>query len=193
MENNEENLSSQEPKTNSAPVKSANIKVIGIIAAAIVVVLVLFLAFFVRSPKSTVKDYIKSIEKCDAGKMIELMDIEAVEAYNRTQDDLSKFDASYKEITDELKKASKEEKKEYEDAKEKAKDNFQVMLDLMKDAKIKYTIKNIKTEKVEGSKKLTKVICDIKITQDGKDTDLEKIEFYTVKKGLKNYIVVSPM
>lgn len=196
MENNEENLGSQEPvvetTTNSSPVKAGNTKLIGIIAVAIVVILAIFFMFFTRSAKSTVKDYIKAFSKANAGKVIALMDFEGVTAFETTQRDLSKFDETYEEVLKEIKDLDKDQKEQYKEAKDTAKETMQATLDMFKEAKIKYSVSNIKTEKVDGSKKLTKVTCTIKAKAE--DEEIERdVTFYTVKKGLKNYLVSSGM
>lgn len=196
MENNEENLGSQEPvaetTTNTTPVKAGNTKLIGIIAVAIVVILLAFFMFFTRSAKSTVKDYIKAFNKSNAGKVVALMDFEGVSAFGTTQRDLSKFDEAYEEMVKEVKDLDKDQKKQYEEAKDAAKETIQASLDMLKESKIKYSVSNIKTEKVDGSKKLTKVTCTIKMKNE--DNEMERdVTFYTVKKGLKNYLVSTSM
>lgn len=194
MENNEENLGSQEPvaetTTNSSPVKTGNTKLIGIIAVAIVIILAVFFMCFTRSAKSTVKDYIKAFNKSNAGKVVALMDFEGVSAFESTQRDLSKFDEEYEEMVKKVKDLDKDQKKQYNEAKDEAKEAIQSGLDLLKEAK--FTVSNIKTEKVEGSKKLTKVTCTLKAKYG--DEEMERdVTFYTVKKGLKNYLVSSGM
>lgn len=194
MENNEENLGSQEPvaetTTNSSPVKTGNTKLIGIIAVAIVIILAVFFMCFTRSAKSTVKDYIKAFNKSNAGKVVDLMDFEGVSAFESTQRDLSKFDEEYEEMVKKVKDLDKDQKKQYNEAKDEAKEAIQSGLDLLKEAK--FTVSNIKTEKVEGSKKLTKVTCTLKAKYG--DEEMERdVTFYTVKKGLKNYLVSSGM
>ncbi len=196
MENNEENLGSQEPvaeaTTNSTPVKAGNTKLIGIIAVAIVIILAAFFMFFTRSAKSTVKDYIKAFNSSNGGKVVALMDFEGVSAFESTSKDLSKFDETYEEMIKKVKELDKDEKKQYEEIKDTTKETIQAGLDIIKEAKIKYSVSNIKTEKVDGSKKLTKVTCTIK-AKNG-DEELERdATFYTVKKGLKNYLVSSGM
>lgn len=194
MENNEENLGSQEPvaetTTNTTPVKAGNTKLIGIIAVAIVIILAVFFMCFTRSAKSTVKDYIKAFNKTNAGKVVALMDFEGVSAFETTQRDLSKFDETYEEMLKKVKDLDKDQKNQYNEAKDEAKEAIQSGLDLLKDAK--FTVSNIKTEKVEGSKKLTKVTCTLKAKYE--DEEMERdVTFYTVKKGLKNYLVSSGM
>lgn len=196
MENNEENLGSQEPvaeaTTNSTPVKSGNTKLIGIIAVAIVVILLAFFMFFTRSAKSTVKDYIKAFNKSNAGKVVALMDFEGVSAFESNSKDLSKFDESYEEMIKKVKELDKDQKKQYDEIKDTTKETLQASLDLLKEAKMKYSVSNIKTEKVDGSKKLTKVTCTIKVKYNDEEVERD-VTFYTVKKGLKNYLVSSGM
>ena len=200
MENNE-NLGSQEPVSNSNPVKSVNVKLIGIIAVVVAVILVVFFMFFTRSAKSTVKDYIKAMSKADAKKVMALMDYEGAAAFSSTGSysskgytyDFEKFEDNYDEIMDKMKDMDKDEKEAYKELKEKAVDSLQDELDEMKDEDVKFTVKKIKTEKVDDCKKLTKVICDIEVKADGEKETMEDVEFYTMKKGMKHYIVSAGM
>lgn len=204
MENNEENLNSQEPSTepstnsSSATTTNTNNKLLGIIAVAVVIILALFFMLFTRSPKSTVKDYIKSFEKCNAKKAMSVVDFEGTLAFRQIKSpsyssgsyeviyDFEKFDDEYKEVLD----VDKDKKKEYKEAKEDATDSLQDKLDTLKDFKVKYSIKDMKTEKVDGSKKITKVTCTLVLKHE--DDKMEQdVTFYTMKKGLKNYIVDS--
>ncbi len=183
MENNEENLGSQEPETttNTNPVKKANTTLIGIIAIAVVVILAVILMFMTRGAKSAVKDYVKAIEKGDSSKVVNLMDLNGVSAFESTKADLSKFDETYAELKKdkEMQEKVKEFKKEYKD---------QFKLDGT-DSKMKVSVKDLKEEKVEGSKKLKKVTCTLKVKIDEYEDEKEGIEFYVVKDGLKHYIV----
>lgn len=191
MENNEQNLGSQEPTTSTNPVKTVNVKLIGIIVAALAIILVVFFMFFTRSAKSTVKDYMKAMEKCDAKKVMAIMDFEGTAAFSNSKRDLSDFDDQYEKIMDKIKEMDKDEKKAYEETKDKLEERLQKLLDEAKDQKIKYTVKNIKTEKVDGSKKLTKVTCDIKMKSKDDEDTAEDVSFYVMKKGFKYYIVSS--
>ncbi len=201
MENNEENLGSQEPTTQETtttkPVKSTNTKLIGIIAVAIVVILVVFFMFFTRSAKSTVKDYIKALSKCDADKVMALMDYEGTAAFKSISSysyakgntyKFNEFEDEYDKLMDNVKDLDKDKKKEYEELKKEQVDDLQETLDEFKDKKIKYSVSNIKTEKVDDCKKLTKVTCTLKMKYED-ETAEQDITFYTMKKGLKNYIV----
>lgn len=200
MENNEENLKSQEPSTNSSSVTTTNNKLIGIIAIAVVVILAIFFMFFTRSPKSAVKDYIKAFQKCNANKAMSVVDFEGTLAMQEIGTpsyssgsfgynfDFSKFDDAYKEISD----ADKDTKKKYKDEKEERTESLQDTLDGLKDSKIKYSVKNIKTEKVDGSKKVTKVTCTLVLKHEDEEVEQEAT-FYTMKKGFKNYLIYSGM
>lgn len=182
MENNEENLGSQEPttSTNTNPVKKANTTLIGIIAIAVVVILAIVLMFLTRGAKATVKDFAKAMEKGDSSKIINLMDMTGTAAFESTKNDLSKFDESYAEM-----KKDKEIQERLKEFKETYKDQF----DFDTDSKMKISVKDVKEEKVEGSKKLKKVTCTLKVKVDDKENEQEGIEFYVVKDGLKYYIV----
>lgn len=202
MENDEQNLGSQEePKTNSNPVKTVNVKLIGIIAVIVAIILVVFFMFFTRSAKATVKDYVKALEKCDAEKIMNLMDYEGTAALSKissysyskgTTYDFENFEDEYDDIMDTIKDFDKDEKKEYKESKEEAVESLQDTLDELKDEDIKYTVKNIKTKKVSDCKKITKVTCDIVMKADGEKEELEDVTFYTMKKGLKYYVISSP-
>ena len=205
MENNEENLGSQEPanptnSTSSNSVKTTNTKLIGIVVVAILVILAIFFMFFTKSAKSVVKDYVKAIEKGNAKKVMATMDFEGTAAFTNIRSysfsegytyDFDKFDDAYDEILDQLKDMDKDQKKEYKEVKKEAIETMQEAFDENEDDKVKYSVKDIKTEKVDGSKKLTKVTCTIVTKKDG-EKDEEEATFYTMKKGFKNYIV-SPL
>lgn len=186
MENNEENLGSQEPttSTNTNPVKKTNTKLIGIIAIAVVVILAIVFMFLSRGAKATVKDYVKAMEKGDSSKVINLMDMIGVTAFESTKSDLAKFDEKYTEMKKdkEMQERVKKFKKEYKD---------QFKLDT--DSKMKISVKNLKEEKVEGSKKLKKVTCTIKVKLGEMEDEKDDIEFYVVKDGLKHYVVSAGM
>lgn len=186
MENNEENLGSQEPttSTNTNPVKKVNTTLIGIIAIAVVVILAIVLMFLSRGAKATVKDYVKAMQKGDSNKVINLMDMIGATAFESTKSDLSKFDETYTEM-----KKDKEMKEKFEEFKKEYKDQFK----LDTDSKMKISVKNLKEEKVEGSKKLKKVTCTIKVKLDDYEDEKDDIEFYVVKDGLKYYMVSAGM
>lgn len=195
MENNEENVSSQEPaieEKGSTPVKTANIKLISLFPICIVIILILFFMFFTRSAKSTVKDYIKAFNKASSDKVMSLMDFEGAQVFSETRNKLENFDSTYNDTMKSLKELDKDQKKDYEKVKDGTKDTIQASLDILKNAKVKYSVSNIKTEKVSESKKLTKVTCTIKITHEDEEMERE-VTFYTMKKGLKQYIVSSSL
>lgn len=169
--------------TNQTSKKRLNIKLIAIIVAILVV---LFFILFSRDAKSTVKKYIESLEQADAKQVMSVMNYEGMIAFSSSSSDLKDFDSKY---TETLKNMSKEKKSKYSEAKEKITENLQKSLDQSKEQKINYTIENIRTEKVEECKKLTKVICDLKISIDGNESLVTDVKFYTIKKGLKHYIV----
>ncbi len=199
MENNEENLGSQEPvsqPSSNAP-KSFNVKPVAIIVAVVAILLVLFFMLFTRSPKDTVKAYVKAFDKADAGKVMSLMDYEGASAFSACtsysgKTDFSKFQDNYDKIMDQVKDFDKDQKSEYKKLKKDAEESLQDSLDTFKDKKIKYSVKDIKTEKVDENKKLTKVTAKLTVKYDGEEQTKE-VTFYTMKKGLKNYIVSSSL
>ena len=155
--------------------------------------------FFTRSAKATVKDYVKAMEDCSAKKVMALMDVEGAGAmssiakFSYSDEGVSfefgKFEEKYDEVMKKMKDLRKEEKKQYDEMLKKSEEDMQKELDEMKEEKIKYTVKNIETEKVKDCKKLTKVTCDIQMKNDEHEFTMEDVEFYTMKKGMKNYIV----
>lgn len=203
MENNE-NLGSQEPVTNSNPIKTVNVKLIGIIAAIVAIILVVICIFATRSAKNTVKDFVKGLEKADAKKIMSLIDFEGMTAFSSITNtsykngeykytyDFEDFEDEYDDIMDKIKDMDKDEKKEYKEYKEDLEDDLQDSLDDLKDEDITYKVKDIKVKKVSDCKKLSKVTCTIEVKSDDEKEELEDIEFYTMKKGLKHYIVSMP-
>lgn len=208
MENNEENLGSQEPTTqptqateNQQSNKPANTRLIGMVAVAVVAILAIifiFFTFIARSPKAVVKDYIGAFSKGNAKKVMNLMDYEAVAAFTQLSKSYSTekkayvykfedFDEKYEDAIETVKDLDKDQKKAYEETKDDAVDALQKVLDPIKENKIKMSVKKVKTEKVDDSKKLTKVTATIEIKADGEKME-EDVVFYTVKKGLKNYV-----
>ena len=160
----EENLNVNQD-TNSS--KSTNTRLIGIIAVlaiALVVVSVAFFIFVQRSPKATVKEVAKAVQKADANQLLDTIDPIGIAAflschYNaKGKPDFEDFEDNYEKIVDEIKEG-------------------------------KYSVKVTETEKVDDCKKLTKVTCDISAEIMGMEAELEDIEVYTMKKGFKNYIV----
>lgn len=207
MENNEENLGSQEPETtqttdstvNSG--KSTNTKLIGIIAVAIVAILAVLFIFFMRSPESAVKDYMKAFNKYNAKKVMSLTDVEGAAAFIQIRNysysdgytyDFGKFDDEYNEIMKEIKDFDKDKKTAYKELKNEAVDELQETLDEFKDKKIKFTVEKVKTEKIDDCKKLTKVTATVKAKMDDQENESDLV-FYTMKKGLKNYVVYSEL
>ncbi len=234
MENNEENLNSQEPETTNSteptteqketvvekatePVaeakteptqstetqksgKEPNTRLIGMIAVAVVAILAVILvifAFFTRSPKAAVKDYIKAFNKGNAKKVMALMDYEGAAAFGQIAKysytkgytfNFEDFDDKYDTIMDKVKDMDKEEKEAYKELKEQAVDTLQDTLDDFKESKVKISVKKVKTEKVDDCKNITKVIATLEAKLDGEKSEKD-FTFYTMKKGLKNYVV----
>ena len=148
MENNEENLGSQEPVTNSNSVKTTNGKLIGIIVAILVVILAVIFIFFTRSPKSAVKDYLKAWGNYNAKKAMSVVDYEGTAAFAKIVStkyeggkltysyDFDKFEDNYDDIMDAIKDLDKDGKKDYKELKENAIDTFQDACDELKEEKI---------------------------------------------------------
>lgn len=229
MENNEENLTSQEPETTpvveqvaqpAEPVaekkveptkatepqntgKEPNTRLIGIVAVlavAIIAILLIVFAFFTRSPKSTVKDYIKYFNKGNAKKVMALIDLEGTSAFSKISSysyakggytyKFEDFEDEYDDIMDQVKDMDKDEKKAYKEAKDSLLDSLEDILDEFKDSDVKLSVKKVETEKIDDCKKLTKVTATLEAKIDG-EKDEKDFTFYTMKKGLKNYIVYS--
>lgn len=232
MENNEENLNSQEPETTNStepttepketvvekatePVaekkteptqstektgKEPNTRLIGMIAVAVVAILAVILViftFFTRSPKAAVKDWVKAFNKGNAKKVMAVMDYEGAAAFTQIVTGSSyrgytykfeDFDDKYDDIMDKVKDMDKDQKEAYKEAKEDAIDKLQDTLDDFKDSKAKISVKKVKTEKVDDCKKITKVTATLELKMDG-EKDERDFTFYTMKKGLKNYVI----
>lgn len=210
MENNEENLGSQEPvssessttTTSSSSTKTTNYKKIAIIAVAVIAIIALFCAIFTRSPKDTVKSYIKSYFGAKAKTLYNLIDEDGMAAFNQLSGkwdseseeyvyDFSNFEDLLKDVQDANKELSKDEKQEKKDLKEQAIDKLQTRLEKLKDKGYKYSIKSVKTYSVKDCKKLTKVVVSLEVKDEDGEKDTDSYTFYTMKKGLKNYIVSS--
>lgn len=230
MENNEENLNSQEPETvkptepttepvvekaeepvaekvteptqsveNKTTGKEPNTRLIGIVAVAAIAILAVILViftFFTRSPKAAVKDWVKAFNKGNAKKVMAVMDYEGAAAFGQIASYSYKgytykfedFDDKYDDIMDKVKDMDKDEKEAYEELKEAAVDKLQDTLDDFKDSKAKISVKKVKTEKVDDCKNITKVITTLELKLDG-EKDERDFTFYTMKKGLKHYVV----
>ena len=190
MENDEKKSANS---TSSNSVKTTNTKLISIIVVAVLAILVIIFMFFTKSAKSVVKDYIKGMEKCDAKRVMATLDFEGSNAFDAISSydgnyKFEEFESKYDEIMNKLKEMDKEEKKLYEDAKEEAVNDMQNRLETMKEYNVKYSVKDIKTEKVDNCKALTKVTGKLIVKMDNQEKEQE-FTFYTMKKGLKNYIV----
>lgn len=200
MENNEENLGSQEPVTQSVEseksAKSPNTRLIGIVAVAIVAVLaiVLFFVFAVRSPKAVAKDFITAtMIKPNTKKAVNLVDFEGVKAFSAISSysyskgytyNFEDFDDEYKEV-----KKDKDFKEEIKEQKKKMLESDDVFGNILDDSNVsKVSIEDIETEKIDDCKKLTKVTITLKAKVDG-EYDEQDFVVYTMQKGLKNYIV----
>lgn len=186
MENDEQNLGSQEPasstnKSSGAPALKKYMP-IAIIVGVILLVAIIFMAIS-RSPKATVKDFFSSLEKGNSKKFLSTVDIVGMQSFAECgEKKLGKFDETYKENLKDTDKEDIEEYKEYID------ESFESMNDEMENEDISFKIKEIKTSKVDDSKKLTEVKAKVEFKADG-EKHTETITFYTIKKGLKSYIV----
>lgn len=184
-------------------------KIAGIVVAVVAVILII-LAFLSRSPKAAVKQFISGMNSKSSSKIMAAIDFEGVSAYSKarsksssksssslslldissksTELDMSEFDEIYKDLLKEYKDMDRDEKKEYKEDLKEVKESLQDVLDELKDEKVKIKVKVTKVSKVKGSKLLKKVTADVTIKQDG-DQTTSTVTFYTVKKGLKNYVV----
>lgn len=210
MENNEENLEKNvsEEKTTSTSASGImakimdNKKTIGIIAIIIVVIGILGM-IFTRSAKSAAKDYVKAFFDAKASKLDSLYDMNGSNAfdkltrtYNSTTKEyeynFEKFDEYYKEVEKAYKELDKDKKKEIEDNRKDSIKETQKYLEEMKkyykDNKIKWSIKEVKSYNIKDAKKLTKVKVTVELKKDG-EKDEQTFTIYTMKKGLKNYVV----
>lgn len=201
----EENASDE----NSFFKKNAKwIKIAGGVIAALILVLIVINAFS-RSPKATVKQFISGINSYKAKKVMDTISFEGMAAYAETYTealkesdrssfdifdsslkgiDMSDFKDDYKEAMDDIKDMDKDEKKEYKEKLKKVQEDFQELLDKMKDKDLKVSVKVTKVVEIKGSKLLKEVIADVSFKKDGY-TETSTMRFITMKKGLKNYIV----
>lgn len=162
-------------------------KVIGIITVLALVVIgaiIVICMCFGGNAEKTVEQYITAINKGNVKKALELSDYEGALAFmmlageqevdyeNLDDIDLNDFEDKYKEVL--------ENKDEYEEVIEEMEEYTDELAEEELDMKIK--IKSSK--KCKDCKKLTKVVADV--TYDG---ETEKITFYTMKKGTKEYVI----
>lgn len=164
MEENQNGVNPNESE-NSKAVENNNSKSIGIIATlavALVIVLIAFFMFAQRSAKSTVKNVAKSMEKADAQQLMDQIDPIGVMAF------LSCYSSKGMDFED-------------------FEDNYEKIVDAIKDGDYKIDITSAKKD--SDNKKITKVTCDITAEIEGSKVKLKDIEIYTMKKGLKNYII----
>jgi len=189
------------------------VKIVGIVAAVVVLILIV-LAFLSRSPKAAVKQFISGMDSKNAKKIMSVIDFEGSSAYSKARSksssksssslslldisskssevDMSEFDEIYKDLLKEYKDMNRDEKKEYKEDLKEVKESLQDALDELKDEKVKVKVKVTKVSKVKGSKLLKKVTADVTTKQDG-DQTTSTMTFYTVKKGLKNYVVYADL
>lgn len=188
-------------------------KIAGIVAAVVVIVLI-FGAFLSRSPKAAVKQFVSGMNSKNAKKVMDVLDMKGSEAYSKARSkalsksssssslfsssskssdvDMSEFDEVYKDILKEYKDMDSDEKKDYKEELKKVKESLQDNLDDLKEEKVKIKAKVTKVSKVKGSKLLKKVTADVTVKKDG-DQETKTVTFYTVKKGLKNYVVYADL
>lgn len=147
------------------------IGVIVVLTVALLVISIILGVFVRRSAKETVKDVAKVVNKVDVIGAVDLVDPTGVVAFVTCYDyedgkiDFEKFEDNYEKIEKNYKKIKKEIKKG------------------------KYSIEVTDTEKVEDCKKITKVTCTIKVKYKNNEIKLKNMKVYTMKKGLKNYII----
>lgn len=203
MENNEENLGSQEPTQETTsqentsttnPGKNLNIKAIAIGVVIVAVALFLFFTIFTRGAKDTVKDFIKAIDKGDEKKIGKLIDMEGNSillkvSKSNGEYDFEKFEEYYDELKDAKKDLEKDEKKEYDDSMEESTEKVASNIVKTFDSDYKYKVKEIKTKSVKDAKGVTKVTVKVQVENDDGDKETSTLTFYTLRKGLKDYII----
>lgn len=166
----EQTIAQQETVGNTVKTTNINKKLIAIIAV-LAIIIVILLVFIGRSPKATVKDVAKAVGKVDPIGLVDLVDPVGVVAFVSCYDysdgdfDFDDFEEKYEALEKNYKKVEKEIKK------------------------AKFSVNVTNTKKVSDCKKLTKVTCSVKVKYAGEEVELKGIEVYTMKKGLKNYIV----
>lgn len=168
----------EELNENLDSLKNNRSRLIGIIAVLIIAILVLSILFGVflsRSPKSTVKDVAKVVKNVDLIGAMDLIDIEGMSlflTYNNIMYAPGDAETNYEYFDD------------YYEVMDKAFNRLKKEL-----KKGNYSIDVTETKKISDSKKLTRVTCDIKIKYKSNEIKLTNMKIYTMKKGLKNYIV----
>lgn len=211
MENNEENVEKNvsEEKTTSTGASSVvskimeNKKIIAIVAI-VAVVIALFFTIFTRSAKDAGKEYVKAFYNAKASKLYDLIDMNGSDAFDKLQKNkyneitkkydynFEKFDEYYKEVEKAYKELDKDKKKEIENSRKEAikqtQEYLNQMKDYLKDNKVKWSVKKVETTKIKDSKKLTKVEVTVELKKDGEKNE-QTYTIYTMKKGLKNYVV----
>ncbi|MDR0978564.1 MAG: hypothetical protein LBL91_01245 [Lachnospiraceae bacterium] len=160
--------------------------VLVIVAIVALVALIVGFNIFTRSPKDAVKDYIKAFSKADSKKMEQVIDFVGQKAFNDCYNksnydyDLEDFNDNYKDIT-----KDSDEVEEINESAETFLENFEKLDTDDLEIEIK---EFISVSKVKNSNKLTKVKVKVSVKKDG-EKETGNITFYTMKKGLNNYIV----
>lgn len=158
-------------ETTFKATRNGLIGVIVVLAVILLIVILIFGIFVRRSAKTTVKDVAKVVDKVDILGAVDLVDPIGIAAFVSCYDyrddkiDFEDFEENYEKIEKSYKKVKNEIKKG------------------------KYSIEVTDTEKEDDCKKITKVTCNIKIKYKDNEIKLKNMKIYTMKKGLKNYIV----
>lgn len=159
------------------------------IAVAVILVIVLLVAIFGGGPKKVVKKYLKALNKQNAAKVIDCIDMVGMKCWSyKYNDDFDEDD--YEDFKDEYKELSKDmDKDDLKDAKKEAKEDFK---DEFEDIKDTYKNYKFKVEKFKDVKKLGKDLYKVeaKISLEAKakdkdDDDIDKADtaIFIVYKG----------
>ena len=123
------------------------------IALAVILVIVILLSVFGGGPKKAVKRYIKALDKQNASKVVESIDLIGMKCwFEYDEDDFDKDD--YEDFKDDYKDEKEDmDKDDLKDAQKEMKDE---MKDNFEDIKDKYKNYKVKVEKFKDVEKLGK-------------------------------------
>lgn len=160
------------------------------IALAVILVIVLLVAIFGGGPKKAVKKYLKALNKQNATKVVDCVDMIGMDCWSyKYNDDFDKDD--YEDFKDDYKEAKDDmDKDDLKEAKDEAKDDLKDGFDNIKDT---YKSYKFKVEKFKNVKKLgkslykveAKVSLEAKAKDKDDDDDIDKADtaIFIVYKG----------
>lgn len=148
------------------------------IAVAVLLVIIILVSVFGGGPKKAVKKYIKAMNKQNASKVVDSMDLIGIGcwSYSYDPDDFDKDD--YDEFKDDYKDAKDDmDKDDLKDAQKEMKDKIKDGFDDIKDDYKNYKIKVEKFKEVKKlGKDLYKVEAKVSLEAKAKDKDDKDID-----------------